>query len=102
MIKIIKPFTFIFIFTFLSVWVFNTTLADADRDDHRHRNRYRERHRDDYHGRSHLNPVTDPTYKENCGGCHFAYQPELLPSASWKKTLDRLHDHFGESIDLDQ
>ena len=102
MMRIIKSFIFIFIFTFLSVGVFHTTLADDDTDNHRHRNRYRERHRDDDHGRSYLNPVTDPTYKEKCGGCHFAYQPELLPSASWKTILGRLDDHFGESFELDQ
>jgi hypothetical protein len=102
MMKIIKPLIFIFIFTFLSVGVFQATLADDDRDNRRHRNRYRERHRNDDRGRSYLNPVTDPTYKDNCGGCHFAYQPELLPSASWKKILDGVDDHFRESIDLDQ
>jgi hypothetical protein len=102
MMRIIRPLIFIFIFTFLSVGVFHTTVADDDRDNNRHRNRYRERHRDDDHGRSYLNPVTDPTYKENCGGCHFAYQPELLPSGSWKMILGRLDDHFGESIDLAQ
>jgi hypothetical protein len=46
--------------------------------------------------------VTDPTYKENCGACHFAYQPELLPSASWEKILSRLDDHFGESFELNE
>jgi hypothetical protein len=46
--------------------------------------------------------VTDPSYKENCGACHFSYQPELLPSGSWKKILVQLDDHFGQSFELDQ
>jgi hypothetical protein len=29
-----------------------------------------------------LKPVTNQTYEETCGDCHFGYQPELLPSAS--------------------
>ena len=33
--------------------------------------------------------------------CHFAYQSELLPSASWLKILNQLDDHFGEEIDAD-
>jgi Dihaem cytochrome c len=38
---------------------------------------------------------------ENCGDCHFAYQPGLLPSGSWDKILSNLADHFGEDIDVD-
>jgi hypothetical protein len=102
MMRITELLISMFAFTFVSVDVFHTTLADDDRGNHRHRYRYRERNTDDDHGRSYVNPVNDPTYKENCGGCHFAYQPGLLPSASWKVILDRLDDHFGESIDLDQ
>jgi hypothetical protein len=49
-------------------------------------------------------PVTNKIYKEECGSCHFAYQPGLLPSASWAKLLtpEALHDHFGEVADLDK
>lgn len=86
----------------LVVSVFHATIASGDRDDHRHRNRYRERHRDDDTGRNHLKAVAHPTYKENCGACHFAYQPELLPSESWERILSRPDDHFGESFELDE
>jgi hypothetical protein len=48
-----------------------------------------------------LKPVTNETYKENCGACHFAYQPGLLPSGSWAKILSNLKDHFGEAVDID-
>ncbi|MGD8368928.1 MAG: diheme cytochrome c, partial [Desulfobacterales bacterium] len=36
----------------------------------------------------------------NCGACHYAYQPGLLPSNSWKKILDNLDNHFGEIVDI--
>jgi hypothetical protein len=78
------------------------TVMPANGDDHRHRNRHRERHQNDDHGRSNLKPVADPTYKDKCGACHSAYQPELLPSASWRSILDRPDDHFGESFELDE
>ena len=30
-------------------------------------------------------PVQSAAYQEECGGCHFAYQPGLLPAASWQR-----------------
>jgi hypothetical protein len=78
------------------------TFADSDGYDHRHRNRYRERHGDDFRGRGRLKASLNPTYKEKCGGCHFAYQPELLPSASWERILNCTDDHFGESFEVDE
>ena len=74
---------------------------DDDGENHRHRKRNRKRHRNYEHRGSYLTPVNNPTYKEACGVCHFVYQPELLPSASWMKILDQLDDHFGEEIELD-
>jgi hypothetical protein len=53
------------------------------------------------HGSSQVQPVSNPAYKETCGGCHFAYQPGLLPSASWVKLLGSLDDHFGQTLDID-
>ena len=56
------------------------------------------------HGRNHdahLGAVTNQTYAEKCGACHFAYQPGLLPSGSWTKVLSNLKDHFGEAVDID-
>ena len=52
-------------------------------------------------GRSSPAIVDNPTYRENCGSCHVAYQPDLLPSGSWDKILVGLEDHFGEVIELD-
>jgi hypothetical protein len=51
-----------------------------------------------------VNPVSNKQYKEECGSCHFAYQPGLLPTKSWEKllTAEGLHDHFGEVADLDK
>lgn len=51
-----------------------------------------------------VKPVENKQYKEECGSCHFAYQPGLLPAKSWEKLLTpaALHDHFGEVADLDK
>lgn len=49
-------------------------------------------------------PVNDEVYNEECGACHFPYQPGWLPAASWKKLLsaDALADHFGDSAEMDE
>ena len=78
--------------------------ALADHNEHKERKRYQKRQRNssEHEGQRHLKPVDNPTYKEICGDCHFAYQPELLPSGSWEKILAGLADHFGEEVEIDQ
>ena len=76
-------------------------ILDHDDDKDKHRKRKREHHRDDDHDQNYLRRVNNPTYEEECGACHFVYQPELLPSASWIRILANIDDHFGEMIELD-
>lgn len=45
-------------------------------------------------------PVDDALYQTECGGCHFAYQPGLLPAATWGRIMQGLADHFGENAEL--
>ena len=77
--------------------------AFADHDGHKKGRSYqkRERRHSEHNGEKNLPLVTNSTYKENCGACHFAYQPQLLPSDSWSKILRECSDHFGETFDLD-
>lgn len=44
--------------------------------------------------------VQDATYAKECGECHFAYQPGLLPERSWRKVMGSLNDHFGDNAEL--
>ena len=50
-----------------------------------------------------VQPVDNKAWQEECGSCHLAYQPGLLPGKSWAKLLDgkALADHFGEDASLD-
>lgn len=64
-------------------------IFDYDNDDENHKNKY-------------LTPVSNETFKQECGACHFTYQPGLLPSGSWEKILNILPAHFGEEVSLDQ
>ena len=45
--------------------------------------------------------VRDSTYVEECGACHLAYPPGLLPEQSWNGVMAGLEDHFGENAELD-
>ena len=45
-------------------------------------------------------PVAPPTWRDECGSCHLAYPPELLPARSWARLLDEQHQHFGEDLGL--
>ena len=94
---------FIFLLIFLLTVGGDLYSAFADNDGRKEKRRYqkRERRHSEYNGKRNLPMVSDPTYEENCGACHFAYQPGLLPSGSWEKILAGLSDHFGESIELD-
>ncbi len=44
----------------------------------------------------------DAVYIEECGACHLAYPPGLLPPESWQKMMGDLKDHFEESAELDE
>ncbi|MES9825529.1 MAG: diheme cytochrome c [Candidatus Thiodiazotropha endolucinida] len=41
-------------------------------------------------------------YQEECGSCHFPYQPVFLPAASWRTMMGKLDDHFGENAELSE
>lgn len=53
-------------------------------------------------------PFKGPTLPDNalwrsdCGECHFAFHPTLLPERSWRLLFEQQHEHFGEDLDLDE
>lgn len=56
---------------------------------------------DDYRRGPDVAPVNNATYQDECGSCHFAYQPGLMPTESWLKLMGNLGDHFGENAEVD-
>lgn len=58
---------------------------------------------DDNHGKRGRDfmPVMNADYQNECGTCHMAYPPGLLPARSWEKLMDGLADHFGDNAELD-
>lgn len=45
-------------------------------------------------------PTSNPTYRNECGDCHFLYLPGMLPARSWHALMAKSDDHFGESLSL--
>jgi hypothetical protein len=43
----------------------------------------------------------NPAYVGECGSCHLAYPPQLLPAAAWRRTMAGLDKHFGTDASLD-
>jgi Dihaem cytochrome c len=46
-------------------------------------------------------PVADAVVKEECGGCHLAFAPSMLPARSWTRMMGDLKHHFGTDASLD-
>jgi len=44
---------------------------------------------------------SNPAWKAECGGCHVAYPPQLLPASSWRALMSGLDNHFGSDASLD-
>lgn len=42
-----------------------------------------------------------PAYRDECGSCHVAFPPALLPAASWQRLMAGLDRHFGVDASLD-
>lgn len=47
-------------------------------------------------------PVNNTLYLKECGSCHFAYQPGLLPAKAWDKMMNNLENHFDTDASLAQ
>lgn len=81
----------------LGLWGVTGTLVWADRggydDDH------------DYAGGNSARYGQDSSpaavlYRDECGSCHLAYPPGLLPAESWQAVMASLDDHFGDNATL--
>jgi cytochrome b len=45
--------------------------------------------------------LPNAAYEKECGACHYAFNPGLLPASSWAALMTNLDDHFGENASLD-
>lgn len=42
-----------------------------------------------------------PRHAQECGACHLAFAPGLLPASSWQRLMAGLDRHFGSDASLD-
>ena len=40
-------------------------------------------------------------WKAECGSCHIAYPPQLLPAPAWRRMMAQLERHFGTDASLE-
>ncbi|MCK0505587.1 diheme cytochrome c [Aromatoleum anaerobium] len=52
-------------------------------------------------GDDYFPPVKDKLTVDECGSCHMAFPPAMLPAASWRRMMVELDDHFGDNASLD-
>jgi len=52
--------------------------------------------------RADITPVRNDAYQSECGDCHFAYQPGLLPDVAWVQVISFLENHYGDDASLDK
>jgi hypothetical protein len=46
-------------------------------------------------------PVDSAMVKEECGSCHMAFSPSMLPASSWRRMMADLKNHFGDDATTD-
>lgn len=55
----------------------------------------------DEEGSKYVSTATNAKWKNECGACHVAYPPNLLPAESWRALMSGLDKHFGSDASLD-
>lgn len=90
----------------LTLGTFGVVMSDGDGWEHDGEARHEEAHERGKRGgwfgsREDVAPVRNPAYLDECGGCHFAYQPGLLPAAAWERVMDSLDGHYGDDATMD-
>lgn len=46
-------------------------------------------------------PAMNEKWKAECGSCHVAYPPSLLPAPAWRRLMSGLDKHFGTDASID-
>jgi hypothetical protein len=46
-------------------------------------------------------PTPPAVYTQECGSCHLAFPPNLLPKSSWQRLISGLDKHYGSDASLD-
>ncbi len=58
-------------------------------------------HAEDDDDDEHMPAVKNTAWQTECGACHVAFPPRLLPAESWQAVMSGLNKHFGSDASLD-
>jgi hypothetical protein len=85
----------------LSLGAVGLAVGDSDDDDHEKHEKH-EKGGGWVKSRPDVDPVANATYSAECGSCHMAYQPGLLPGDAWTQIMSPagLSDHYGDDASL--
>ena len=108
-----KNTIFIIVLGVLSIASISTVMSSSGWSEREGKARYEKESDSDDHeygsfkgtwlkSRADVQPVDNETYQIECGGCHFAYQPGLLPRHDWERIMDSLSEHYGDDASLDE
>lgn len=56
---------------------------------------------DDDHEGGRRAVVSNAAWQAECGSCHVAFPPRMLPAASWREMMAGLDKHFGTDASLE-
>ena len=100
MMKHPKPILGLLVVSLLSLGSAGLAFGDDDDDEGEEHGRYRES--EWMESRTSLAPIANATYTQECGSCHMAYQPGLLPPRAWAEIMTpaALKNHFGDDASL--
>lgn len=90
--------TWAWIFLGLAVLV-APVMADDD-DEHRGGGARHDKYNGENRGKTVMPGKGNSVWNQECGSCHVAYVPGLLPAESWRKIMGGLDRHFGADASL--
>lgn len=95
-----KRWVIVLLLAAVAVSVAAYCVADEGNGHGKHRRESEQRKHRGGHGDGQVTQPRNTAYEASCGGCHWAYAPQLLPKASWANLLGSLGDHFGSAVEL--
>jgi len=85
---------------FLSLSVLSFPVMADDDDEHHGGSARYGKYNGENRGKTALSGKGNNVWNQECGSCHVAYVPGLLPAESWRKIMGGLDKHFGADASL--
>ena len=75
---------------------------DDDDDEREYRSGRESEHEEEHeYANYRMQVMSNENLRNECGECHVAYPPGMLPASSWQVVMAELKDHFGVDASID-